>query len=143
VASTNASGTVDLYDTTYAKFQERVREQIRRETYGEDIVQNSWLMADEFREFFDWMELSHSSTVLEVAVGSGGPALFMARTTGAQVVGVDINEHGISAANDMARAQQLDSRVRFECADASQSLPFEDGTFDAIICNDSINHLPG
>jgi SAM-dependent methyltransferase len=143
MASTLPDPAVDLYDTTYAGFQERVREQIRRETYGEDIVQNSWLTADELREFIGWMELSPSSTVLEVAVGSGGPALFMARTTGAQVVGIDINEHGITAANDMARTQRLDSRVRFECADASRPLPYEDGAFDALICNDAINHLPG
>jgi SAM-dependent methyltransferase len=27
-------------------------------------------------------------------------------------------------------------------ADASEPLPFEDGTFDALICIDAINHLP-
>lgn len=142
MARTPANASVDLYDTTYGGFQQHVRERIRRETYGEDIVQNSWLLAGEFREFFDWMELGPSSTVLEVAAGSGGPALFMARTTGARVVGIDINEHGIAAATALVRGQPLENRVHFECADASRPLPFEDGAFDAIVCNDSINHLP-
>ncbi|HEV2150272.1 MAG TPA: methyltransferase domain-containing protein [Longimicrobiaceae bacterium] len=138
-----ANEPVDLFDTTYANFRQRVHEQIRRDTFGEDIVQNSWLVADEARELFEWMRLDPTSTVLEVAVGSGGPALFMARTTGAGVVGIDVNEHGITAANEMARAQGLELRVRFRCADAGQPLPFEDGSFDALVCIDSVNHFPG
>ncbi len=142
MADATASGPLDFYDTTYAGFQERVRAEVRRDTYGEDIGQNSWLTADELREFIAWLELTPSATVLEVAVGSGGPALFLARTSGARVIGIDVNEHGITAANEMARAQHLESRVRFECADASRPISFEDGAFDAILCNDSINHLP-
>ncbi len=143
MAHTPASAGVDLYDGTYAGFHERVRAEIRRETFGEDIGQNSWLLAGELREFIAWLELTRSSTVLEVAAGSGGPAAFVARATGARVVGVDVNAHGIAAANEMARAKHLDARLRFECADASRPLPFADESFDALLCNDSINHLPG
>ncbi len=137
-----ASGTVDFYDSTYAGFQERVRARIRRDTYGEDIGQNSWLTADELREFIAWLELTPSASVLEIAVGSGGPALFLARTSGVRVVGIDVNAHAIVAANEMARDQHLDSSVRFECADASRPLSFQDGSFDALLCIDAINHLP-
>ena len=33
-------------------------------------------------------------------------------------------------------------RTHFQQADASQPLPFEDASFDAILCIDAINHLP-
>jgi SAM-dependent methyltransferase len=80
--------------------------------------------------------------VLEVGCGAGGPALFLARITGAQVTGVDINAHGIAAGNAMAHAQQLESRVHFEQVDASGALPFANGHFNALVCIDAINHLP-
>jgi ubiquinone/menaquinone biosynthesis C-methylase UbiE len=133
---------IDLYNTTYSNFSSAVMEQIRRETYGDDIGQNSWLTADEFRQFFAMIDLTPQSNVLEVACGSGGPALFMARTVGCHVTGVDINENGIATANRMATAQGLNGRVRFQLIDASQALLFTDGSFDALICIDSINHLP-
>ena len=132
---------VDYYDTTYGKFAATVMEQIRSETYGEDIGQNSWLTADEFRQFFEMLGLTAQSHVLEVASGSGGPALFMARTVGCTVTGVDINENGVANASTMAAAQGLDGRVNFRLIDASKGLPFPDGTFDAIVCIDSVNHL--
>jgi SAM-dependent methyltransferase len=132
---------VDYYDTTYGSFGSDVMQQIRRETYGDDIGQNSWLTADEFRQFFEMLGLTAQSHVLEIASGSGGPALFMARTVGCKVTGVDINENGVANANTMAAAQGLDGRVNFLLIDASKGLPFPDGTFDALVCIDSINHL--
>lgn len=132
---------VDLYNQTYANFATAVLEEIRRETYGEDIGQNSWLTTDEFLHFFDMLALTPESNVLEVASGSGGPALFMAQKVGCHITGVDINENGVANANKMATTQGLDDRVRFQRLDASQPLPFDDGSFDAIVCIDSINHL--
>jgi SAM-dependent methyltransferase len=133
-------GSVDLYDSVYGNFATAILEQVRREAFGEDIGQNSWLTADEYLRFFKWLELESTSNVLEVACGSGSPALFMARTTGCQVMGVDNNENAIATAN--RSAQGLDSRVRFRLADAGQPLPFEDELFDSIVCIDAINHLP-
>ena len=42
------SNPVDLYNSTYGNFQEQVLAEIRRETYGEDIGQNSWITTDEY-----------------------------------------------------------------------------------------------
>lgn len=133
---------IDFYNPTYGDFGAAVMEQIRRETYGEDIGQNSWLTADEMRRFHEMLELTSESEVLEVASGSGGPALFTAQTTGCRITGVDINEHAIAHANRMAILRALDARVRFQRVDASGTLPFAPDSFTAIICIDSINHLP-
>jgi len=133
---------VDTYNANYSHFGEAVFARVRREAFGEDIGQNSWLTADECRTFCAWLQLEATSQVLEVCCGAGGPALFIARTTGAQVTGVDINAHGIAAGNAMAHAQQLETRVHFEQADASGPLPFAEASFDALLCIDAINHLP-
>jgi SAM-dependent methyltransferase len=136
------SDSVDLYTASFSHFGEPVLARVRQEAYGEDIGQNSWLTADEYRTYVVWLQVGAGSQVLEVGCGAGGPALFLARMTGAQVTGVDINSHGIAAGNAMAHELQLETRVHFEQVDASGALPFVDGTFDALVCIDAINHLP-
>jgi len=115
--------------------------EIRRETYGEDLGQFSWITAEEFRKFFRRLALDIESRVLDVACGSGGPAIFVAQTTGCHVTGVDINERGITTAREWAERRGLQDRLRFEQADASRAFPFPDGSFDAIISIDAMNHL--
>jgi SAM-dependent methyltransferase len=133
---------VDLYEATYSNFQLEVRQRVRAETYGYDIGQNGWLTIDEWRTALDWLQLAPGSRVLNVACGSGGPDLYLARTTGAKVVGIDINNHAIQAATESAQREGLAALARFEQADASRPLPFDDATFDAVVCIDAINHLP-
>jgi SAM-dependent methyltransferase len=127
--------------SAYGDFEQDILAQIRRETYGEDIGQFSWITADEFRRFFHRLDLHAGSHVLDVACGSGGPAIFMAQTTGCHVTGIDINEGGINTGKQMAQARGVHDRVYFKHIDAGQPLPFEDASFDAIVCIDAINHL--
>ena len=68
------SNRVDLYNSTYENFATQVLAEIRRETYGEDIGQNSWITAEEYDRFYSWLKLAPEAHVLEVASGSGGPA---------------------------------------------------------------------
>ena len=133
---------VDLYNGVYGRFKTDVLAAIRRETYGEDLGQSSWMTADELREFIRLLELKGSDTVLEVGSGSGGSALFISQNTGCRVVGLDINEFGIKNSNELAKQRKLDSMVRFQLADASRPLPFPDNTVDAIFSNDAICHIP-
>ncbi|TAJ24437.1 MAG: class I SAM-dependent methyltransferase, partial [Planctomycetota bacterium] len=60
--------------------------------------------------------------VLEIASGSGGPALHLARTTGCRVTGVDSNAHGVETANRAAREAGLGERAAFQVADANARL---------------------
>jgi hypothetical protein len=63
---------VDLFDSTYSHFTEPVLGEIRRETFGTDIGQNSWTTVDEYDRFIEWLQLGPSKHVLEVAAGAGG-----------------------------------------------------------------------
>jgi SAM-dependent methyltransferase len=130
-----------VFDAAYARFADELYAEIRREAFGEDIGQTSWLTADEQRTFCEWLDLGPSSEVLEVASGSGGPALFTVETTGCRLVGVDIHEAGVANANALAAELGLTERARFLVIDARGRLPFEDESFDALICVDSVNHL--
>ena len=90
--------TVELYGTAYGHFAEPALAEVRRETYGDDFGQSSWVTADEYRRFVGLLGLSASDHVLDVGSGSGGPALFLARAAGCRVTGVDVDEAGLRTA---------------------------------------------
>jgi SAM-dependent methyltransferase len=133
---------VDLFDSTYSNFTEDVLDIIRKETFGTDIGQNSWLTVDEYERWLPWLNLTSDSHLLEVASGSGGPAGYVARATGCQVTGIDANESGVATASQLVAEAGDSNRVRFKVADATAPLPFAQGSFDALLCIDSMNHFP-
>ena len=132
---------VELFSGTYKNYAEEIYKDIRKETYGEDIGQNSWLTADEYRNFFSVLKLSPDKNVLEIAAGSGGPAVFMVKETGCLLTGMDFNENGVNNAKKLAEENELNEKMKFLRGDASEPLPFEDESFDAVLCIDSMNHL--
>src|SRR5262245_11736713 len=120
---------VDLYDSTYGNFQKEVLAEIRRDTYGEDIGQNSWITTDEYDTFYSWLNLSAGDHILEIASGSGGPALYLAKKFQCRIIGLDINEEGIKTANQQAHDAKI-TGATFQLADVNRRLPFDNGTFD-------------
>ena len=133
--------TVDHYGASYGQFATDLYAEVRRAAFGEDIGQNGWLTADEQELFLDWLALDPDDRLLDVACGSGGPTLRIAEATGASVVGVDLHEEGVEAARAQARERGLEGRARFEVADASRPLPFDDEAFVGVVCVDAVNHL--
>jgi SAM-dependent methyltransferase len=142
VTDTPQPQRVDLFDSTYRHFTYRVHDAIRKATFGADIGQNSWLTVDEYERWLPALGLGSDAHLVEVACGSGGPALHVARVTGCRVTGVDINESGVATATQAANRAGAGGRVRFERASADEPLPFADGSFDALLCIDSMNHFP-
>ena len=70
----------DLYGS-YVQFDDPVLDGIRKDTYGEDIGQTSWLTVEEYERLVPWLGVVAGEHLLEVASGSGGPALYLARAT--------------------------------------------------------------
>jgi SAM-dependent methyltransferase len=131
---------VPLYASAYTGFG--ARDEVRRQTYGDDLGQSGWLTADELERFAEWLDLGAGSRLLDVGCGSGGPALRLAATTGTNVLGVDLLEEGIATAARLAEARGLGDRASFMQVDAGGELPFEDASFDAVLSVDAMCHLP-
>lgn len=130
------------YDANYGNFETDLYAKIRRDAFGEDIGQSSWLTADEQDKFIGWLNLAPGKTLLDIACGSGGPALRIAERTGCAIAGVDVHDQAIATANSLAAQCGVSDRAQFEVADATAALRFPDASFDAIISIDAINHLP-
>ncbi len=79
--------------------------------------------------------------VLDVGCGTGRPALRLARSTGAEVVGVTISREQVRLANLAAEADRLRGQVTFQHGDASD-LAFAPDSFDAAWLFESLLHMP-
>jgi len=69
--------------------------------------------------------------VLDVATGTAGVAIAIARRTNAHVTGVDVSEEMLEIGRGRVAGAGLKGRIDLELGRA-ESLPFEDGTFDAV-----------
>ena len=136
------SEKVDRYNTTYENFASELSAEIRSEAFGQDIGQNSWTTAQEQLGFANISSLTRDLHLLEVGCGAGGPAMFLARSVGLSVTGIDINEAAIAAASEAAARGGLGDRASFLCADCGGTFPFANQSFDAAQMTDAINHIP-
>jgi len=133
---------LDIYDRAFGSFFSPEQILVRQETYGVDIGQTSWMTAREWMHFADQLQIDAASNVLEIGSGSGGPAVYLAEERGCQVTGVDVNVHGVTNGTELARRRSLGDRAKFVAVDGSAPLPFETGSFDALVSNDVICHIP-
>src|SRR5271154_248128 len=87
-------------------------------------------------------ELAPGMMVLDLACGTGEPALSLAKavTPRGRVVATDMVPEMLEAARQNAAAQGLDN-MEFRLADA-ETLPFSDGEFDRVTCRFGIMFFP-
>lgn len=84
------------------------------------------------RKLAELCRVDSTKKVLMVGCGEGFSACYLARKIGCEVVGIDIAELSIEKAKMRAIRQGISDRVEFRVGDA-YVLPFEAGTFDAVI----------
>ena len=89
--------------------------------------------ADLTRHLARALDLRPGQRVLDVAAGRGATACLIAAEFGVAVDGIDLGSASVERARAAASERGLDGRVRFHGGDA-EHLPFDDGTFDAVIC---------
>ena len=85
--------------------------------------------------------LARGQRVLDVACGSGGTVILLARSLGCTAVGVDLGARAIEQATDAARRAQLDGRASFVLGDA-EALPLADAGFDVALSECSLCTFP-
>ena len=87
------------------------------------------------------LQLTSTSRVLDVASGKGTRSIFLAKHFRCQVVGLDCSSQNVTHATELAGANGLSSRVRFNCGDGER-LPFPNESFDAVICEGAFCAYP-
>ena len=103
----------------------------RAQTYGDLLGSMTAQIAE---PLLDAAGVRHDMRVLDVATGPGYAAE-RAAARGAHPVGIDIAE------GMLALARRSRPELEFRWGDAEE-LPFEDGSFDAVVGGFVVNHLP-
>jgi cyclopropane fatty-acyl-phospholipid synthase-like methyltransferase len=135
-----------IYDLVYSDAAETLLEKICKEAFrdgafGEYLGQTGYMTEGDLRRFMNLLGVKSGSRLLEVGCGGGGCAVYVAAKMRAHVTGLDLSGHGINKAKRLARIHGVDAQTRFERADASQPLAFEENSFDAVLSNDAMLHI--
>ena len=79
---------------------------------------------------------------LDIGTGPGLiPIMLAARAPGLRLTGVDLSEPMLQKARNAAEAAGVADRLDFRLGDA-KSLPFSERSFDLVLCNSLLHHLP-
>jgi SAM-dependent methyltransferase len=132
---------LDAYESFYRDFDSPLMRQMRREAYGEDIGQHSWVTADELRLDIDRLALSRTSRLLDLGCGPCGPLTFILARVGCRGTGVEQSSAALRVGQARALAVGVEAAFSATEANLDEPLPFGDASFDAAISLDVVLHL--
>ena len=110
--------------------------------YGKDIFK--W-MAPISDQLIKSAGISIGQTVLDVATGTGQPALTIAKIVGqnGKVIGVDLSPEMIEVAKEEAAYLGLTNTVVFQVIKDESLSMFSDNVFDSVVCRNGLMLMPG
>ena len=97
-----------------------------------------WFSTQEIAEL---CHLGPGQELLYVGAGAGAAATKIALEYGCRVVGVDLLESMVHAANECAERRGVQDLVEFQVGDA-RALPFGDNRFDVLLCESVNTFIP-
>jgi SAM-dependent methyltransferase len=122
---------------TVAQHNDVIRESFT--TQAQAFAANPWVTdEDRIQRLVAAARLSSSERVLDIATGPGYIAEAFARSA-REVVGVDLTEAMLAIAKERTKSRGI-SNLTFRAADA-QNLPFENQSFDVVVCRLALHHL--
>ncbi len=129
------------YQSLYEDFDSPLDGQLRREAYGEDIGQHSWVTADDLRLDVARLQLTKNARVLDLGCGPCGPLTFIMKAADCRGLGIDLSAAALAAGRRRAVSLALDDRLEVQKADLDGDLALSTAAYDAAISFDVILHL--
>ncbi len=117
----------------------------RSHAYGGDFPEEfahiGFLTMPEAQRMLELLQIPADGLLVDLACGAGGPGLWMARESGASLIGVDPSAAGLSRARGRAENVGLTQRSRFEQGTFEQTgLP--DEVADAVMSVEAFQYAP-
>jgi ubiquinone/menaquinone biosynthesis C-methylase UbiE len=109
--------------------------------YPEGTNTNGWYSRTTLERLCTAMRLAPGCILADLGCGHGGPGLWVAGRTGADLIGIDISAAGVALASEQALRLSLANRSRFQIGDLiSTGLP--DASCDAVMSLDVLLFVP-
>ena len=113
----------------------------RNGNYKLDRRQAQIELIEELLLWAGYNEQNVPQNIIDVGCGIGGSTLHLAQKFGSTATGITLSPVQASRAKERAVEASLDSRVRFEVANALE-MPFADHSFDLLWSLESGEHMP-
>jgi cyclopropane fatty-acyl-phospholipid synthase-like methyltransferase len=123
------------WDEHYVRAQLPAMLSIERRVCGCDYGSNSWTTRSEAELMAALLQLQPGLRLLDVGAGSGWPGLYMAKTSGCEVILLDLPFAGLRIASQRAANELIPGLCSAVVGDAAL-LPFPATSFDAISHSD-------
>jgi SAM-dependent methyltransferase len=129
------------FDEGYAAIERSTRvAALMREGLGGDlpveIEPNSFVPLAGMRRIATELRLGRGETLVDLACGRGGPGMWIARETGAELVGVDYSPVAVAQAEARIPLFGLEGRARFVVG-RLEATGLADASADAVLCIDA------
>jgi SAM-dependent methyltransferase len=129
----------DAYQGPPSSVERRIWQQAFGDDYPAGLDPYSFITRSELARFAAELRVSAGQTLVDLGCGRGGPGLWVAAATGAQLIGVDIAENALAAARARATAMGIDAAFRIGSFEASG---LESGAAIAVMSVDALLFAP-
>ena len=136
-----ADNATKNYDSLYEEFESSVMREVRREAYGEDIGQHSWVSAADLRRDVVRLNIPIGGRLLDLGCGPCGPLTFVLTSVDCYGIGLDVSAAALAAGLVRAQSLEVDARIRLQETDLDGPIPVEDNTVDAAMSLDVMLHF--
>jgi len=129
------------FESTYAGRPSAVAERVWRGVFGDEYPAGldpfSGVSVSELERIAAEVRVGESETIADLGCGRGGPGLWVAMATGADLVGIDISSTALEAASERAARLGLDGRARVHEA-SFEDTGLIDRSADALMSIDAL-----
>jgi SAM-dependent methyltransferase len=141
-----APGIAEAFDRSHGgRMRSDSVEQIYRAAFGDDYAQdaqpNAFYSRTTLWRLAGALEAGPGRTVADLGCGHGRPSLWVARQTGANLVGIDLSPVGIELARCRAAELGLTEQARFQVGDITAT-GLADASCDAAMSLDVLPFVP-
>lgn len=111
--------------------------------FAPSLPGKSYLEATQIHEesAVDFLNVKPGDKILDVGCGVGGPMRAIASHSGANIVGITINEYQVERARMHNKKAGLDSLCEVVCGNFLE-MPFDDNSFDGVYAMEATCHAP-
>jgi SAM-dependent methyltransferase len=144
--NTQTSRLAERFNNSYAaRLRSVTLERVHRTAFGDDYAvdtyTNGFYSGTTLRHLRDALRLAPHCTLADLGCGHGGPGLWVAKQTGAHLIGIDISTVGVDLAREQAVRLGIADRARFRVGDLTATgLP--DASCDAVLSLDVLVFVP-